>query len=1247
MKIRFSLLLLVISVLVSSSLSAQSYKEVAKTQQKPLKQLADKLNDHYKKNFKKAKKFAQQNGLPLFTVDSKGNIIAVHGVDDKGLLVYVSTNNNARSAATIGTNNVWPGGSSGFNLNGSTAGLKDKIAIWDGSQALFTHKEFQNRITSGDGTTDVQDHSTHVAGTMIAAGLNPVAKGMAFKAPSLVGFDFNNDDAEMATAAAKYGLLVSNHSYGNIAGWYYRESRAGTATDPNWEWYGEDGKFEDYKFGDYDASVATWDDIAFKSPYYLIVKSAGNNQNQNGPAIGEPYYQRNSAGNFTLRNARVQGAISSNDSYDNLSTNCNAKNILTVGAIYGLDKGYTQASDVKLAPFSSWGPTDDGRIKPDVVANGINVLSTFSGSDDDYGTLSGTSMAAPSVSGSALLLQEQYSKLNNGNFMRSATLRGVIIHTADEAGGTAGPDYKHGWGLMNTAKAAKVIADNGKYSIVSEQTLLNGNSFEQKLVASGRDPLTVTICWIDPAGTATPDGTVDDPSLKLINDLDVRITKGANINQPWILEPSQPGNKASRGDNFRDNVEKILIDNTEPGETYTITVTHKRTLQGGQQNFSLIASGVGGNTYCASAATQTIGLKINNVTIGSFNNTTNSCEGYAAYLNNPALVEPGKVVPVSVTLGSCTTGSQGIVKLFVDWNSNGTFDDLGETVATSSVLNNGDLFNANVTVPATVNIGDVLRMRVVLNETTQVSEVLSCGNFTKGETEDYTIKIMPPANDAAVIQLISPEIFSCASTAQKVTVTVKNYGSASLSSIPVVAEISSNGVLVKKINGTVNETLNPGSEINYTFTETISPSSGSTYLFKCYTALANDQVKNNDTINATISITVNPDAPELSVVSCDEGGLFLKSSTNEGTVYWFNSLTASTPIAVGNNTFLNSAPSKIYGSLNDFAGKIGPANKTVYGSGENAYNQFTPSVRLTAQAPLVLERARLYIGHSGVIIFTVTDEQTGSEVSSVRLNVKATRVPEATGSQPNVANDQGAVYDLNLKIPAAGDYRINIAYENDATIFRNKQDTPIAYPIEIENVLAITGNTATVSGNTGPQNYWYYFYDIQVKALGCTSPRVEATFKDIQIELKDNVLYSNVTGALQWFLNNVPIEGATEPSYQPIHSGVYSVKLIDNCTASSNEISYQLPKLPSDIGLKLYPVPANEQVTVQFNVWEPSSIHLSIMNSIGQLYVDETVSNFSGFITKDYRLDGFDPGMYFVRIIIGKEVYSGKVTVIK
>ncbi|MFM9735812.1 hypothetical protein, partial [Streptomyces niveiscabiei] len=68
-----------------------------------------------------------------------------------------------------------------------------------------------------------------------------------------------------------------------------------------------------------------------------------------------------------------------------------------------------------------------------------------------------------------------------------------------------------------------------------------------------------------------------------MNDLDIRITQGSRTYFPWTLDVSNPAVAAQRGDNITDNVERVQLDSTIPGQTYTITVSHKGTLQRGSQ----------------------------------------------------------------------------------------------------------------------------------------------------------------------------------------------------------------------------------------------------------------------------------------------------------------------------------------------------------------------------------------------------------------------------------------------------------------------------------------------------------------------------------------------------------------------------------------------------------------------------------------------------------------------------------------
>ena len=264
-------------------------------------------------------RLAKQRGWPLFINGKHGNRAVLYGLSAKGMPLYVSTNDNIISAATIGTTQLWPGGSTGLNLSGSTAALKGKIAIWDGGRVFGTHQELVGRVVQKDNPPALNDHSTHVSGTLIATGVNPVAKGMSFGAQQLQAYDFNNHLTEMYAAAPN--LLISNHSYGELAGWNFD-------TDKNqWQFLGDPGDTVDYKFGYYDDQTQVWDSIAFLAPYYLIVKSVGNNRDVNGPAVGQPYYRYDSKGNLIPAGNRPAG-ISNNDGYDIIPTYGVAKNII-------------------------------------------------------------------------------------------------------------------------------------------------------------------------------------------------------------------------------------------------------------------------------------------------------------------------------------------------------------------------------------------------------------------------------------------------------------------------------------------------------------------------------------------------------------------------------------------------------------------------------------------------------------------------------------------------------------------------------------------------------------------------------------------------------------------------------------------------------------------------------------------------------------------------------------------------------
>lgn len=517
-------------------------------------------------------------GMPIRTEGADGAIRELQKFDNGRPRYYKTENFNA--ARTISTNKVWPGGGFGYNLTGDSVTLGE----WDGGKVRTTHQEFGGRATSTQGSNS--DHSTHVAGTMIASGVSGAAKGMSYMA-KLNAFDWNSDVSEMASQAAA-GLRVSNHSYGFITGWDYNYFN-----DAKWAWFGDPSvsQTEDWSFGFYDAEAQSWDNVARNAPYYLIVKSAGNDRGE-GPSSGSIHWYYNGSSwvtSFTARDVDGGGT-----GYDCMSSASTAKNVLTVGAVNDISGGYSGTGSVVMSSFSSWGPTDDGRIKPDISANGVNLTSSTSASDISYGGFSGTSMAAPNVSGSLGLILHYQRKLHGATPLRSSTLKALVIHTADEAGGSAGPDYVFGWGLMNTLRAVQTMtidSADGFTSHIKELLLNQGDTIRFEVSASGFAPLKATLCWTDPAGT--PVSPALDPSnLMLKNDLDIRIIRknGGTVYQPWVLNPSSPSSAATTGDNSRDNVEQVQL-GTPDRTKYIVQITHKATLTSGPQNFSVVITG--------------------------------------------------------------------------------------------------------------------------------------------------------------------------------------------------------------------------------------------------------------------------------------------------------------------------------------------------------------------------------------------------------------------------------------------------------------------------------------------------------------------------------------------------------------------------------------------------------------------------------------------------------------------------------
>lgn len=600
------------------------------------------------------KEKARQLNLKYYE-EQNGKIFQLVGFDERNLPLYYETSN---AGAASGTGAAVLNDEAGFfKLDGSGITLYE----WDGGGVLVKHQEFGGRVTQGDAPASVSDHSTHVAGTLVAGGVDMKAKGMAYRA-NLMAYDWTSDLTEMASAA-KSSALVSNHSYGFTGGFTYGSQSGNTG----WHWMGDDSETEFIGFGQYRTTDGDWDYLLTQNPFYLPVKAAGNPRGD-GPEPGGVHYVRVlENGSYVWKSStKVRQKNGGVNGFDTVNQGATSKNTLVVAAVEKLPMGYNSPQDVKVASFSAFGPTDDGRIKPDISGIGVDIYSTNSTGVTDYTTMSGTSMASPNVTGNLALLQQHYNRLN-ASFMKSATLKALVINTAKEAGAAPGPDYRHGWGLLDAQKAAETISARDKYSLIKEDKVLNASTKEFNLVASGNQPLKVTIAWLDPKPTLMSKASVlDDPTKMLVNDLDIKITDGTNEYHPWVLDPANPSAPATKGDNVRDNVEQIVIDNPIPGQTYKLVVSHKGTLKKNQlgtmtvilvdateQEFSLVATGLKGSLQND--------LSVDNVKVLADNKSYTANTPVEISYSNLGIAAIS-TANITVTVKNKTTGEQLAVK---------------------------------------------------------------------------------------------------------------------------------------------------------------------------------------------------------------------------------------------------------------------------------------------------------------------------------------------------------------------------------------------------------------------------------------------------------------------------------------------------------------------------------------------------------------------------------------------------------
>lgn len=470
------------------------------------------------------------------------------------------------------------------------------VGVWDAGHVLDRHVELADRVSFGDpgrtldaGETipvPLNGHSTHVAGTIGATGAKQLAaQGMAPRA-KIVSFFWGapGQDVQDMKQARALGISVTNHSYGAPGGWeFYRPGPCGV----NWTWLGRDDDTQEVRFGAYDEAARGFDEVVWENNTLSVFVAAGNERGFSAAPEkfkGNPNPELNFTGEHCvvgngkwMRSEKPRQSDLSKKGFDTITGRGLAKNVITIGAAVRLDPRFKNR-DIRTADFSSMGPADDGRIKPDLLANGDNLFSTYLPDRcalavcypqdlsreelERYTTLPGTSMATPVAAGIAALLNQRSQEGDRGRVLFADEMKAALVHTAKSPTDDGRPNYRWGWGLIDAFRAAQLVA--GKEGTLRRLELAQngGDAIEIKLAWESQDePLALTAVWLDEPANVAAVPTIDDRTPKLVNRLDVRLISPSGKSYfPWSLDPEKPEQLATNNAaNTVDNVQRIDV----------------------------------------------------------------------------------------------------------------------------------------------------------------------------------------------------------------------------------------------------------------------------------------------------------------------------------------------------------------------------------------------------------------------------------------------------------------------------------------------------------------------------------------------------------------------------------------------------------------------------------------------------------------------------------------------------------------
>ena len=454
---------------------------------------------------------------------------------------------NDQSRGHMGTNTMTTYFTTDLDGSGQTVAVAD--AGLDEDHGDFGTRVVGNYDVIGDGSTADRHsgHGTHVACTVLGDGFRGGYGGVA-QAADLYFQAMENDNTGNFQSPSLNNLL--NTAY-----------NAGARTHTN-SW-GSSAASQQAK---YNSETEDVDDRAnYYDRYYngvqglTILFAAGND----GPGTGT------------------------------VSPPATAKNVISVG---NHKNRYSNAPDVMMSG-SSRGPTEDGRIKPDLVAPGGYVRSCKAQEATDTGSATwsstyyleytGTSMATPNAAGAAVMVREYLEEIAQRPSPQGALVKALLVLGAQDMGSRDIPNDNEGWGRVNLRNSLAPPGGQGIW--VDDRSVMSGTGNSKSYafnVSQASGMFKAVLTWSDERGSRFS-------NAQLVNDLDLEVT--APDGTVYLGNDFANGRSATGG--TRDsvnNLEVVLLDNAALG-TWTVNVKDTQHSGSKTQPYALAVLGHGVN----------------------------------------------------------------------------------------------------------------------------------------------------------------------------------------------------------------------------------------------------------------------------------------------------------------------------------------------------------------------------------------------------------------------------------------------------------------------------------------------------------------------------------------------------------------------------------------------------------------------------------------------------------------------------